>query len=82
MMVLLLTSTLLNPIIVALLIVTFGFKLTVIYVFSALVVSLVAGWLFHALGLERFVRQNETTSHSSFGSSVSDQNEGSSCTAQ
>ncbi|EEF79376.1 Predicted permease superfamily [Methylophaga thiooxydans DMS010] len=77
MMVFLLASPLLNPIIVALLIATFGFKLTAIYVFSALIVSLVAGWLFHALGLERFVRQNET--HSRCGSSVSDQNTGSSC---
>lgn len=57
MMVFLLASPLLNPIIVVLLAATFGSTLTAIYVLAAVVVSLAAGWLLHALGFERYVRR-------------------------
>lgn len=56
-MVFLFTSPLLNPIIVALLVVTFGLTLTVIYVLAALVVSLGAGWLLQTLEFERHVHR-------------------------
>lgn len=58
MMVFLFASPLLNPIIVALLVATFGLTLTAIYVIAALVVSVSAGWLMHGLGFERYVRHN------------------------
>jgi uncharacterized membrane protein YraQ (UPF0718 family) len=57
MMVFLFASPLLNPIIVALLIATFGFTLAAVYVIAALVVSLGAGWLLQSLGFERYVRR-------------------------
>lgn len=60
MMVFLFASPLLNPIIVALLVATFGLILTAIYVFAALVVSVGAGWLLHTLGFERYVRRMAT----------------------
>ncbi|HZJ81383.1 MAG TPA: permease [Guyparkeria sp.] len=57
MMVFLFASPLLNPIIVVLLIATFGLTLTTIYVLAALLVSLAAGWLLQELGFERQVRR-------------------------
>ncbi|MCK0745892.1 permease [Chromohalobacter nigrandesensis] len=59
MMVFLFASPLLNPIIVALLVATFGLTLTAIYVLAAFVVSVSAGWLLHTLGFERYVRRAE-----------------------
>ena len=50
MMVFLFTSPLLNPIVVGLLVATFGWTLTAIYVLAALVVAVGAGWLLHTLG--------------------------------
>ncbi len=55
MMVFLFASPLLNPIIVVLLAVTFGLKLTGIYVTFGLLVSIIAGWSLHRLGFERYV---------------------------
>jgi len=57
MMVFLFASPLLNPIIVVLLVATFGLTLTTIYVGAALVVSLGSGWLLQALGFERYIRR-------------------------
>ncbi|MDC9580215.1 permease [Xenorhabdus sp. PR6a] len=59
MMVFLFSSPLLNPIIVVLLVVTFGSTLTAIYVLSALLVSLGAGWLLQVLGFERYIRREK-----------------------
>lgn len=61
MMVFLFSSPLLNPVIVALLAATFGFKLTGIYVLAALLVSLTAGWFMQMAGFERYIRQEERT---------------------
>ncbi len=58
MMVFLFASPLLNPIIVVLLIATFGLTLTSIYVLAALIVSLAAGWLLQTLGFERYIRRD------------------------
>tara|TARA_R100000027_G_scaffold61554_4_gene52987 strand:- start:15 stop:1007 length:993 start_codon:yes stop_codon:yes gene_type:complete len=55
MMVFLFASPLLNPIIVGLLVVTFGWSLTAIYVVASFVVSLLAGYLMQTLGFERYV---------------------------
>ena len=55
MMVFLFSSPLLNPIVVGLLVATFGWTLTAIYVLAALVVAVGAGWLLHTLGFERYV---------------------------
>lgn len=71
MMVFLFASPLLNPIIVALLVATFGWTLTAIYVFAALVVSVGAGWLLHTLGFERYVRQTAAQQNSECSSSAS-----------
>lgn len=49
------TSPLLNPIIVALFLATFGLKVTVIYALIALGVSLFAGLVFDRMGFERYV---------------------------
>ncbi|MDZ7803298.1 permease [Thiohalophilus sp.] len=70
MMVFLFASPLLNPIIVVLLIATFGLALSAIYVLAALVVSLGAGWLLHTLGFERYVRRMATQEHSGCSSSA------------
>ena len=49
------TSPLLNPIIIGLFVVTFGLKVTIIYVSIALVVSIVAGFILAQMGYERHV---------------------------
>lgn len=56
MMVFLFSSPLLNPIVVGLLVATFGWTLTAIYVLAALVVAVGAGWLLHTLGLVASVK--------------------------
>ncbi|MBZ0334045.1 permease [Marinobacter sp. AL4B] len=71
MMVFLFSSPLLNPIIVGLLVATFGLTLTAIYVIAALVVAVGAGWLLHVLGFERYVRRTWTEEDSGCGSSAS-----------
>lgn len=65
MMVFLFASPLLNPIVVVLLMATFGLSLTAVYVAAAFLVSLSAGWLLQTLGFERFVRQEKTVAVSS-----------------
>src|SRR5699024_12344992 len=60
MMVFLFSSPLLNPIVVGLLVATFGWTLTAIYVLAALVVAVGAGWLLHTLGFESSVRGTAT----------------------
>lgn len=49
------TSPLLNPIIIGLFVVTFGLKVTIIYVSVALTVSIVAGVILSQMGYERHV---------------------------
>jgi len=71
MMVFLFASPLLNPIIVVLLVATFGLTLTAIYVFAALIISLGAGWLLQKLGFERFVRRETSGLASSCGATNS-----------
>lgn len=70
MMVFLFSSPLLNPIVVVLLVATFGWKLTAIYVFAALMVALGAGWLLQMLGFECYVRQTTAQENSGCSSSV------------
>ncbi|MCK8067227.1 permease [Cobetia sp. 1CM21F] len=67
MMVFLFSSPLLNPIIIGLLLATFGARLTAVYVTAALGVALGAGWLLQALGFERFIRQDKVQDASSCG---------------
>ncbi|AKH20366.1 permease [Sedimenticola thiotaurini] len=67
MMVFLFASPLLNPIIVALLIATFGITLSSIYVLAAFMVSLGAGRLLQTLGFERYVRQENTSQEVQYG---------------
>lgn len=54
-MVFLFVSPLLNPIILGLLLVTFGFKLTIIYATSALLISLFSGWFLHKLNFQKYI---------------------------
>ncbi|MDZ7789042.1 MAG: permease [Xanthomonadales bacterium] len=61
MMVFLFTSPLLNPIVVVLLAVTFGLRLTAIYMVAALLVSLIAGWALYRLGFARHIRESAVT---------------------
>jgi len=68
MMVFLFTSPLLNPIVVVLLAVTFGLRLTAIYMVAALVVSLIAGWALYRLGFARHIRESATNDAAGCGS--------------
>ncbi len=56
MMVFLFSSPLLNPIIIGLFIVTFGFKVALFYFVVAMVVSVTAGYVLEKLGFERYVK--------------------------
>ncbi|SFC13966.1 hypothetical protein SAMN05660479_01224 [Microbulbifer thermotolerans] len=69
MMVFLFASPLLNPIVVGLLIATFGLTLTAIYVVAAFGVSLGAGWLLQTLGFERYIRSDTGKESAGCGSS-------------
>lgn len=60
MMVFLFASPLLNPVIVVLLAVTFGLKLTGIFVTFGLLVSVIAGWVLQRLGFERYLLNVDT----------------------
>lgn len=57
MMVFLFASPLLNPIIIGLFAVTFGFQVTVFYFVMAMGVSIIAGFLLEKLGFEKYVRK-------------------------
>ena len=52
------TSPLMNPIIMGLLLATFGVKVTVVYFWVAMVVSVAGGYLLEHLGFERYVRRD------------------------
>ncbi|ABZ78054.1 permease [Shewanella halifaxensis HAW-EB4] len=56
MMVFLFSSPLLNPIIIGLFIVTFGFKVALFYFVVAMSVSVIAGYTLEKLGFERYVK--------------------------
>ncbi|WNC73613.1 permease [Thalassotalea psychrophila] len=56
MMVFLFASPLLNPIIIGLFAVTFGFKVTVFYFIIAMGVSVVAGYTLEKLGFEKYIK--------------------------
>ncbi|MHC5225956.1 permease [Ignatzschineria sp. LJL83] len=64
-MVFLFVSPLLNPIILGLLLVTFGFKLTIIYATSALLISLFSGWFLHKLNFQKYIIQDTLTQKTS-----------------
>lgn len=56
MMVFLFSSPLLNPIIIGLFVVTFGFKVAIFYFLIAMIVSVTAGYVLEKLGFERYVK--------------------------
>ncbi|MEW6996779.1 permease [Colwelliaceae bacterium BS250] len=56
MMVFLFASPLLNPIIIGLFAVTFGFKVTAFYFVIAMGVSVIAGYLLEKLGFEKYIK--------------------------
>lgn len=64
-MVFLFVSPLLNPIIVGLLLITFGFKITTIYAFSALLVSLFSGWMLQKINFDRYIIEEKVQENSS-----------------
>lgn len=74
MMVFLFSSPLLNPIIIGLFIVTFGFKVALFYFIVAMTVSVTAGYLLEKLGFERYVKPEayEAAGASSCGTSCGD----------
>ncbi|MCL1092555.1 permease [Shewanella kaireitica] len=74
MMVFLFSSPLLNPIIIGLFVVTFGFKVAVFYFLVAMVVSVTAGYVLEKLGFERYVKPEayEAVTASSCGTSCGD----------
>ncbi|MCK8044429.1 permease [Shewanella sp. 1CM18E] len=74
MMVFLFSSPLLNPIIIGLFIVTFGFKVALFYFVVAMAVSVTAGYVLEKLGFERYVKPEayEAAEPSSCGTSCGD----------
>ncbi|HIF9253152.1 TPA: permease [Photobacterium damselae] len=74
MMVFLFSSPLLNPVIIGLFVVTFGWKVAVFYFAIALIVSVVAGYLLEKLGFERYVKPEayQDSSASSCGTGCSE----------
>lgn len=71
MMVFLFASPLLNPVIIGLFVVTFGWKVAVFYFAIAMTVSVVAGYVLEKLGFERYVKPEayEAAGTSSCGTS-------------
>ncbi|WP_041053646.1 permease [Vibrio owensii] len=74
MMVFLFASPLLNPVIIGLFVVTFGWKVAVFYFAIAMTVSVVAGYILEKLGFERYVKPEayEAAGTSSCGTSCGD----------
>ncbi|CAH1606244.1 conserved membrane hypothetical protein [Vibrio jasicida] len=74
MMVFLFTSPLLNPVIIGLFVVTFGWKVAVFYFAIAMTVSVFAGYVLEKLGFERYVKPEayEAAGTSSCGTSCGD----------
>lgn len=74
MMVFLFGSPLLNPVIIGLFVVTFGWKVAVFYFAIAMAVSVIAGYAFEKLGFERYVKPEayESAGASSCGTSCGD----------
>ncbi|MDK9738919.1 permease [Vibrio sp. D404a] len=86
MMVFLFGSPLLNPVIIGLFVVTFGWKVAMFYFVIAMTVSVVAGYVLEKLGFERYVKPEayESAGATSCGTSCGDsapkaQNKESSC---
>lgn len=69
MMVFLFASPLLNPIIIGLFLVTFGWQVTLFYFVVAMGVSIIAGILLEMLGFERFVKEEAYVAPQSTGCS-------------
>ncbi|WIH22394.1 permease [Photobacterium damselae] len=84
MMVFLFSSPLLNPVIIGLFVVTFGWKVAVFYFAIALIVSVVAGYLLEKLGFERYVKpeayQDSSVSSCSTGCGETKPSQTSCCT--
>lgn len=59
MMVFLFASPLLNPIVIALFVATFGFKVAILYFSIAMGVSVTAGYILEKLGFDRFIKNFE-----------------------
>ena len=74
MMVFLFASPLLNPVIIGLFVITFGWKVALFYFVVAMTVSVVAGYVLEKLGFERYVKPEayQAAKASSCGSSCSD----------
>ncbi len=67
MMVFLFASPLLNPVIIGLFVVTFGFEVALFYFVVAVGVSLVAGWLLEKMGFEQEIRAEALEEESKAG---------------
>lgn len=74
MVVFLFASPLLNPVIIGLFVVTFGWQVAVFYFAVAMTVSVVAGYVLEKLGFERYVKPEayEASGTSSCGTSCGD----------
>ncbi|GAD90561.1 hypothetical protein VHA01S_047_00300 [Vibrio halioticoli NBRC 102217] len=68
MLVFLFASPLLNPVIIGLFVVTFGFKVAIFYFAIAMLVSVVSGYVLEQLGFEKYVRQEAYQADSVQGS--------------
>ncbi|SDH14635.1 hypothetical protein SAMN04488136_10981 [Vibrio xiamenensis] len=74
MMVFLFASPLLNPVIIGLFVMTFGWRVAVFYFAIAMTVSVMAGYILEKLGFERYVKPEayQATHASSCGTSCGD----------
>ena len=62
MMVFLFSSRLLNPIVISLFVLTFGFKVAILYFSIAMGVSVIAGYVLEKLKFDRYIKPFETNS--------------------
>ena len=81
MMVFLFASPLLNPVIIGLFFITFGWQVALFYFAVALSVSVASGYLLEKLGFERYIKPEAYQFHEASGCTTNSNNEQSSCSS-
>ncbi|GLT14257.1 permease [Vibrio algivorus] len=79
MMVFLFASPLLNPVIIGLFFITFGWQVALFYFAVAMTVSIASGYLLEKLGFERYIKPEAYQSHETSGCATNSNNQQSSC---
>ncbi|MGV3001445.1 permease [Vibrio sp.] len=81
MMVFLFASPLLNPVIIGLFFITFGWQVAVFYFAVAMTVSIASGYLLEKLGFERYIKPEAYQPHETSGCATNTNNQQSSCSS-